>query len=369
MGRSIAPGALSIWTHHLKTLVHHDGSFKLDGCDVTIPGNAITAGAGVQMYDAYSFADRFNETIVGGGGKSVGLGGYVTGGGHSVLAARYGLAADQVLQMELVTPKGDVLTVNEKQHADLFWAMRGVSRRCRDGHVTDMQQGGGSTFGVLTSITMKSHPTPKIIATSWIVLIAPDSPHFFDILAYTLSQFPSLANIGFSGYSVITTGIPNPQPSPGIPDVLAGILSQFLVQDRDDIEAVNELLAPLNRTLHSRWPGEVQFILGTKPYDSFLAWFDEHYDQNPAGGSGYLASRLLDQGALEGNQAKLSAAIKSACSTSEGAITLVVLGKGVHNASPRGGSDSVNPGWRRAYAHASMSLDTILNRLNTNFSS
>jgi hypothetical protein len=127
IGRSIAPGALSIWTHHLKTVVHHKGSFKLDGCGTTISGNAITAGAGAQIYDLYSFADKFNETIVGGGAKSVGLGGYITGGGHSILSPRYGLAADQVLQMELVTPSGEILTVNEKQHADLFWAMRGVS--------------------------------------------------------------------------------------------------------------------------------------------------------------------------------------------------------------------------------------------------
>lgn len=79
------------------------------------------------MYDIYTATDEHNQTIVGGGGKSVGIGGYITGGGHSALAPRYGLAADQVLQMELVTPSGEILTVNENQHSDLFWAMRGVS--------------------------------------------------------------------------------------------------------------------------------------------------------------------------------------------------------------------------------------------------
>lgn len=127
LGRSIAPGALSLWTHHLNDIKYHEGAFKLDGCDTTIPGNAVTVGAGAQMYDIYSATDEFNETIVGGGGKTVGIGGYITGGGHSILAPRYGLAADQVLQMELVTPTGQILTVNENQHSDLFWAMRGVS--------------------------------------------------------------------------------------------------------------------------------------------------------------------------------------------------------------------------------------------------
>lgn len=127
IGRSIAPGALSIWTHHLNDILIHEKEFKLDGCDITIEGTAFTVGAGAQMWDIYSATDAINQTIVGGGGKSVGIGGYITGGGHSILSPRYGLAADQVLQMEMVTPGGDIITINEKQHSDLFWAMRGVS--------------------------------------------------------------------------------------------------------------------------------------------------------------------------------------------------------------------------------------------------
>ena len=44
-----------------------------------------------------------------------------------VLAARYGLGADNVLEMDMVTPGGELLTINEDQNRDLFWAMRGVS--------------------------------------------------------------------------------------------------------------------------------------------------------------------------------------------------------------------------------------------------
>jgi FAD/FMN-containing dehydrogenase len=68
-----------------------------------------------------------NLTIVGGEAGTVGVGGYLTGGGHSALSSTYGLAADQILQMEVVTPGGDILTINECQHTDLFWATRGVS--------------------------------------------------------------------------------------------------------------------------------------------------------------------------------------------------------------------------------------------------
>jgi FAD/FMN-containing dehydrogenase len=68
-----------------------------------------------------------NLMVVSGGGGTVGLGGFLTGGGHSALSSTYGLAADQVLEMEMVTPSGEILTINECQNTDLFWAMRGVS--------------------------------------------------------------------------------------------------------------------------------------------------------------------------------------------------------------------------------------------------
>lgn len=79
------------------------------------------------MFDVYKVADQHGRVIVGGGGKTVGIGGYVTGGGHSIMSPHYGLAADNVLEMEVVTPGGQILTVNEDQHPDLFWAIRGVS--------------------------------------------------------------------------------------------------------------------------------------------------------------------------------------------------------------------------------------------------
>jgi hypothetical protein len=128
-GRSAAPNSLSIWTHHMQGMQFHHGSFKPNGCSLAIPGNAVTVAAGSQMIDIYRFTDGFNQTVVGGGARTVGVGGYVTGGGHSILAPRFGLAADQVLEMEMVTPGGNIITINECKHTDLFWAMRGVRRR------------------------------------------------------------------------------------------------------------------------------------------------------------------------------------------------------------------------------------------------
>jgi FAD/FMN-containing dehydrogenase len=61
-----------------------------------------------------------NLTIVAGGSETVGIGGYLTGGGHGALGATYGMGADQVLEMEIVTPRGKILKINECQNKTCF---------------------------------------------------------------------------------------------------------------------------------------------------------------------------------------------------------------------------------------------------------
>lgn len=87
----------------------------------------MTIAAGHQMREIYAKAAQHGRIIVGGADPNVGIGGYITGGGHSPISGHYGLAADQVLEMEMVTPDGDIITANEAVNTDLFWAMRGVS--------------------------------------------------------------------------------------------------------------------------------------------------------------------------------------------------------------------------------------------------
>lgn len=112
--------------HRLNSIAFHKGSFTLSGGNTVIQGDALTVGGGTSLEEIYKYTDAYNSTVVGGTGKSVSVGGYVTGGGHGVLGPKYGLAADNVLEIEVVTPTGNIITVNEHQHEDLFWALRGV---------------------------------------------------------------------------------------------------------------------------------------------------------------------------------------------------------------------------------------------------
>ena len=59
------------------------------------------------------------------------------GGGLGIADRLHGLTCDAVLDVEIVTADGQLLHCNERQHADLFWALRG---------------GGGGQFGVITQL-------------------------------------------------------------------------------------------------------------------------------------------------------------------------------------------------------------------------
>lgn len=229
-----------------------------------------------------------------------------------------------------------------------------MARSLRDMNclLTYLSQGGGSTFGVLTSLTLKTHKTPKITTSSLMLFTDAKSKFVYDVIAYGLSLFPSLGDAGLSGYSLISPGIENPVPIPGAPKEVAGILGQFIVQDVEDPEYTEKIWKPINETIQKRWSGAVQLIVGKEEYPSFLKWFDVHYDQDTAGNSSYLVSRLLSKEALDGDQDALKVALKSAMGPSGGMGAFLVAGKGVRDAKPRGGSDAVNPGWRKSYVHA-----------------
>ncbi|KZT26763.1 isoamyl alcohol oxidase [Neolentinus lepideus HHB14362 ss-1] len=134
-GRAGAKGSLALW-------ISYNATFTPEGC--TTSYNAMTLGAGVGWQDAYQFADKHNVTIVCGYHQTVGSsGGWVMGGGHSILSPNYGLGIDRVLQFKIVTPDGIYRTANDRENPDLFWALRG---------------GGGGTFGIVMETTHRVEP-------------------------------------------------------------------------------------------------------------------------------------------------------------------------------------------------------------------
>ncbi|HSD80770.1 MAG TPA: FAD-binding oxidoreductase [Solirubrobacteraceae bacterium] len=105
-----------------------------------------TAHGGVTWGELNAATAAHGLAVTGGAVSTTGIAGLTLGGGLGWLMAKHGLAADNLLAVELVTAAGDVLHVDGSSHPDLFWALRG----------------GGGNFGVATSFTYRLHPVGMV---------------------------------------------------------------------------------------------------------------------------------------------------------------------------------------------------------------
>jgi FAD/FMN-containing dehydrogenase len=96
---------------------------------IAIDPERATAAAegGVIWAELNDAAAEHGLAVTGGMVSGTGIAGYTLGGGLGWLMAKYGLAADNLLAVELVTAEGDVLHVDAVSHPDLFWALRAAA--------------------------------------------------------------------------------------------------------------------------------------------------------------------------------------------------------------------------------------------------
>ncbi|KAJ5618249.1 FAD/FMN-containing dehydrogenase [Penicillium herquei] len=188
LGKSTGAGAIAIWTHHLKDIEFFD--FQ----SAYYNGSAVKIGAGVQITESNAAASQHNLTVVGGNCRTIGLaGGYSQGGGHGQLVSRYGLAADQVLAWEVVTPTGTLVTATpDNEYSDLYWAFSG---------------GGGGTYGVVVSMISRAHPELHTATAELIVYRNSTSAAEFDEVfeIYLNSTIPSLLDSRGASVWYLTT--------------------------------------------------------------------------------------------------------------------------------------------------------------------
>jgi len=211
-------------------------------------------------------------------------------------------------------------------------------------------QGGGSTFGVLTSVTLKTIPSPEVVTMAFQFTTLADNPHAFDAITYFVSQFPTLGDAGVSGYPIIFNNVAN--TSDGGRTRVTGMLGMVIMLARDKNAIVNQL-QPLFAHINTTWPGSFVFWTNVTYHPSFAAWYEDNFDPSPVGYGSVMGSRLLDATALAGNLTATKAALQRFSATAGQATVYIVSGKGVFTAKPRGGSTAVNPAWRRTYVHAS----------------
>lgn len=140
LGKSTGFGALAVWTHHLDKIGPVTDRYR----SANYNGPALKVQAGVQVSAVYDFLEPHGYVALGGECATVGLaGGYIFGGGHSLLSSKLGLAADQILEIEGILANGTSFLATPERNKDIYWFLSG--------------SGSGGTIAYIKDVTFKIH--------------------------------------------------------------------------------------------------------------------------------------------------------------------------------------------------------------------
>ncbi|HEY6799770.1 MAG TPA: LLM class flavin-dependent oxidoreductase [Agromyces sp.] len=142
----------------------------------------------------------------------VGVGGLATAAGIGLLSRRHGLTIDHLRAVELVLADGSRVRASEREHPELFWAVRGA----------------GSNFGIATAFEFQVDVVDDV---GWakLTLVSPD-------VERSLTEFGDLATSAARDTTVfLVTGPPRDGQS---------VLQLFSVVADSDSEVIIERLTP-----------------------------------------------------------------------------------------------------------------------------
>ncbi|KAA8645231.1 uncharacterized protein ATNIH1004_006650 [Aspergillus tanneri] len=157
-GRPSAPGSFQIATHRLKYINYAKDFNPVGSKDEPGVGPAVTLGGGILGGELYEAA---------------------AAGGYTAIA---GLC---------MTAEGKIVTANEYQNTDLFWALRG---------------GGGGTFGVVVDVTVRVYPATTAVHVTMDSNITAVDEDFWTVVSELYAAIPKFsANRNFVKVDFIST--------------------------------------------------------------------------------------------------------------------------------------------------------------------
>ncbi|KAI0205335.1 hypothetical protein F4808DRAFT_473377 [Astrocystis sublimbata] len=103
----------------------------------------VSLGPGCRWGNVYSSLAERGLAVAGGREAYVGVAGLILGGGMTFYGGRYGLACDNLCEVEIVLADGQIVHARQEgEHADLFRALKG----------------GSNNFGIVTNFKMRAFP-------------------------------------------------------------------------------------------------------------------------------------------------------------------------------------------------------------------
>jgi hypothetical protein len=222
------------------------------------------AKAGAVWLEVVQAAAQHGLAALAGSSPDVGVVGYTLGGGMSFLGRKYGLAANAVQAIELVTADGRQVRADREHEPELFWALRG----------------GGGSFGVVTAIELELLPIEHAYAGALCYPIERGSEvlHAWRELTHSRSLPDELTPVGrFLRLA----------PIPEIPEPVRG--KSFVIVEAyhvGDPAQADELLAPL------RSPGPVNDTIATVPIPALSHLHMDPEHPVPGAGDGLMIAEL-----------------------------------------------------------------------------
>ena len=228
---------------------------EMKGIDVDPAAQTVRAEGGVLWSELNDAAAEHGLAVTGGAISTTGIAGYTLGGGLGWLMAKHGLAADNLLGVELVTADGEVLDVSAESHPDLFWALRG----------------GGGNFGVATAFTYRVHPLQMVVGglIAHPIDAGPEMLRFYrDAVAGCSDDFTVFAALVHA------------------PDGSGHKIAGMIVFHTGSEEEAEREIAPFRE-----WGSPLMVEIGPMPYPVMNTILDEGY---PAGSLNYWLSSFTN---------------------------------------------------------------------------
>ncbi|KAH7318998.1 hypothetical protein BKA65DRAFT_599150 [Rhexocercosporidium sp. MPI-PUGE-AT-0058] len=317
LGKNTAKGGLGIWTHNLNSI-----DILWNYTSKEYAGPAIKIGAGTQAYAAYEAAHAVGYRVLGGTCPTVGLaGGYTQGGGHSALSSIYGMAADSVLEWEVVTPNGEHITASPESYPDLYWAISG---------------GGGGTFGVVISLTTKLYKdTPTVGAQIFFNSTSAPGSTFWEAAEKFHGGLEPIVDSGAVALFAVTNGT-----------FLAYVTapSHTEAQIASQLKFITGFLDSKNAT----------YTLKITSDPSYFDHFVRFYGPLPGGiweTSHLISSRLIPRSVVRNQNSAITNLYRDIVKDGDWIVSGIVLNASHKVAGNKPGRNAVNPAWRQALVH------------------
>lgn len=233
--------------------------------EVTVNGARDTAyvGGGAIWRDFDQACRSHDVATTGGIVSETGVGGLVLGGGIGHLMRRYGLSADNLKTVDIVTADGQLRTVSDESDPELLWGLRG----------------GGGNFGAVVRLGLQLHNIGPTVLGGMVLFSFSDAAQvlrgYRDIIDNAPDALGTIANLRMC-------------PSlPAIPEALHGTLAVAVTmcwtgsadEGRRYAQRIADLGKPIANTIADRPYAELQsFGDTTAPAGNYYYWRSINFD-------------------------------------------------------------------------------------------